>query len=91
MMRQLTIRGFDEELERQLRSLARERGLSLNRAALLLLRRGAGLDREGAAAHPAQAVGSALDRFVGSWSKEQESELLEALEPLEQIDPELWR
>lgn len=87
-MSQMTIRGFDERLERYLRRLARERGISLNRAALLVLERGAGLapERSGAS-----GVGSALDRFVGCWSSEQEAELLQAMEPFEQIDPELWR
>jgi len=43
-MKQLTVRGFDRGLERRLRELARERRVSLNRAALILLREGAGLD-----------------------------------------------
>ena len=42
-MKQLTIRGFDEDLDRAIRQLARRDGISLNRAALKLLRRGAGL------------------------------------------------
>ena len=50
-MRQLTIRGFDDRLERALCALARERGISLNRAALLLMRQGAGLGSEGGAAN----------------------------------------
>ena len=87
-MQQLTLRGFDPGLERCLRELARERQISLNRAALLLMRRGAGLAAPGGAAG---AVGSALDSFVGVWSKEQESELLEAIGPLDQIDEDLWR
>ena len=41
-MKQLTIRGFDEDLERAIRQLARRDGISLNRAALKLLRRGRG-------------------------------------------------
>lgn len=87
-MQQLTLRGFDPRLERCLRELARERQISLNRAALLLMRRGAGL------AGPvgiAGTVGTALDSFVGVWSREQESELLEAIGPLDQIDEDLWR
>ena len=42
-MNQLTVRGFDKGLERRLRQVARDRGVSLNRAALILLREGAGL------------------------------------------------
>lgn len=86
-MKQLTIRGFDEQLERCLRQLAKERRISLNRAALALMRRGAGLsDRREAT----DTVGSTLDTFIGVWSEEDEAELLRALEPLERIDPELW-
>lgn len=87
-MKQLTLRGFDPALEHRLRELAEELQISLNRAALLLMRRGAGLveSRE-----PERAIGGALDSFIGVWSREQEQELLAAVEPLEQIDPELWR
>ena len=86
-MKQLTIRGFDEWLERCLRELARERRISLNRAALELMRRGAGRpDRFDST----DRVGASLDRFIGVWSDEDEAELREALEPLEQVDPELW-
>lgn len=87
-MKQLTLRGFDARLERCLRELARDRQISLNRAALLLLRRGAGLDRE---AGSGREVGDALESFVGVWSRDQEAELLEAVEPFQQIDAELWR
>ena len=37
-MKQLTIRGFDDELIRRIRAVAREEGLSLNQAVLRLLR-----------------------------------------------------
>lgn len=87
-MKQLTLRGFDPALERQLRELASELQISLNRAALLLMRRGAGL---AGPRRPAREVGGALDSFIGVWSGEQEAELLEAIEPFEQIDSELWR
>ena len=89
-MKQLTLRGFDERLEERLREVARVRQISLNRAALYLMRRGAGL--EGAVREPAAGrVGGALDSFIGVWSAADEAELLAAIEPLEQIDPELWR
>ena len=41
-MKQLTVRGFDDELAEAIRQLARRDGTSLNQAALKLLRRGAG-------------------------------------------------
>jgi len=87
-MKQLTIRGFDAGLEARLERLARERGLSLNKAALLLMRRGAGLTEEGA---ELQTVGSSLDEFIGSWDPEREREVLQAVEAFERIDEDLWR
>jgi plasmid stability protein len=86
-MNQLTIRGFDEQLEKRLRELAAKHQISLNRAALTLMRRGAGLtERRGSPGR----VGSDLDSFIGVWSEKDESELQRAVEPFEKIDPELW-
>ena len=42
-MNQLTVKGFDDELDAIMRRLARQEGISLNQAALKLLREGAGL------------------------------------------------
>lgn len=36
-------------------------------------------------------VGHALDRFIGTWSAEQEAELLAAIEVFEQVDESFWR
>jgi hypothetical protein len=87
-MHQLTIRGFGPELEERLRDLARERRISLNKAALLLMRRGAGL--EAANDRPGR-IGSALDDFVGTWTEDEARSFLESIEVFEQIDEELWR
>lgn len=64
-MTQLTLRGFDPELEKRLKEFARRGGTSLNKAALQLMRRGAGLE---AATHARPAVGKALARFAGRMS-----------------------
>ena len=42
-MNQLTVRGFDDELSAIMRRLAKQEGISLNQAALRLLRKGAGI------------------------------------------------
>ncbi len=86
-MNQLTVRGFDRELERRLRQIARDRGVSLNRAALLLLRRGAGLEPP----HPGHTVvGDSLDEFLGVWSPEEEQDFLKSIEIFERIDESPW-
>ena len=86
-MNQLSIRGFDKELVRRIRALAREEGISLNRAAIQIMRRGAGLvDSESAA-----KIGDALDEFIGSWSAADERAVLESIATVEQVDADLWR
>ena len=92
-MRQLTLRGFDPPLERALRSLASEQSISLNRAALLLLRRGAGLPDPGPELQgdDTRRIGPSLDAFIGVWSIEDERELLDAVGDLDSLDEDLWR
>ena len=87
-MEQLTLRGLDKELERRLREVAKARGVSLNRAALILLREGAGLGAAGPRAH---VVGGSLDHLIGSWSQEDEREFLKAISVFEEIETALWR
>ena len=87
-MNQLTIRGLEPALERHLRGVARQRGCSLNKAALHLMRRGAGLrcPEDGP-----EAVGDALDSFIGSWTPEQAAEIESAVAELRTIDEAFWQ
>lgn len=87
-MDQLTVRGFDKALERRLREVAKARGVSLNQAALILLREGAGL---GTPARAARTVGDSLDHLIGSWSEREEHEFLRAISSLEDVETALWR
>lgn len=85
-MDQLTIRGFDDELADYIRDLARREGISLNRAVLRLVRRGANLDDP-----DADVVGSSLDHFVGTWTAEEADAFDRALADFSRIDEELWK
>ena len=87
-MNQLTVRGFDDELSDRLRGLARREGISLNQAALRLLRKGAGLTDGGGGRGK---VGTSLDDFFGSWTAEEADEFNKALEAFEVVDEEMWR
>jgi hypothetical protein len=87
-MRQLTIRGFDPELSRRVRDLARREGISLNKAALRLLRRGAGIEAESV---PANVIGDSLDRFIGTMTAAEEKALLDSIRSCEEIDAEMWK
>lgn len=86
-MTQLTVRGFDPELERALRNLARRKGISLNRAALELMRRGSGL---AAGSRTEECVGSSLDHLVGTWGDDEAEQILRVIESCSQIDEDLW-
>ena len=87
-MNQITVRGFDEELSASLRRLATREGISLNQAALRLLRRGAGL---GEGSGQANTVGDSFDQLIGSWTRADADEMDAALEEFENIDEAAWR
>lgn len=87
-MDQLSLRGFDKVLERELRDLARRERVSLNKAALLLMRRGARLSDSG---ESATAVGDALDHFMGRWTEAEEKRVLASIAACEAVDETLWK
>lgn len=47
--------------------------------------------REQEAQNSPKLVGRALDRFIGTWSAEQEAEVLKAVEIFEQVDESFWQ
>jgi len=87
-MTQLTIRFRDVDLERRVREEAQRRDTSLNKAALALMRIGAGMSGPG---ERPLTIGNALDRFFGSWSAEEERTVLEAVAELDRADDPFWR
>lgn len=66
--------------------MATAEGLSLNQAALKMLRQGAGLPRA-----RRRRIGNALDRFIGTLSDEEAEEFKQAIAPVEQIDESFWQ
>ena len=87
-MNRLTVRGFDDELSASVRRLAKREGISLNQAALRLLRKGAGLaDDKG---NPNE-IGSSLDDLFGIWSFEEAEAFNAALDVFEIVDETAWK
>ena len=87
-MKQLTVRGFNEELAESIRRLAKRDETSLNQAALKLLRKGADLaDGKG---NP-RAIGSSLDDLFGTWSREEADSFDLALNIFEVVDESAWK
>ena len=87
-MKQLTVRGFDDELAETIRQVAELDGISLNKAALKLLRKGAGLSENGG---QADTVGSSLDHLIGTWSRDEADQFDASLEEFEKIDESIWK
>lgn len=85
-MTQLTLRGFDPELEQRLRELAERDQLSLNKAALKLMRRGAGLEAMPGNHRP---IGNRLQRFSGRMSAAETRRIDEAVEQARSQDADL--
>ena len=88
-LNQLSIRGFDARIDKAIRVLARTKNISRNKAALILLQRGAGLEPDAPA--DAVVIGNSLDHFFGVWSPDQSQEFDNAVAPFEQVDAEMWR
>lgn len=86
-MHQITVRGFDDDLNSSLRRLAKREGISLNQAALRLLRKGAGLSDSTA---KVDTVGTSLDHLIGTWTQAEADEMDAALEDFETIDETAW-
>ncbi|MCE2434163.1 MAG: hypothetical protein J4F29_14785 [Candidatus Latescibacteria bacterium] len=87
-MNQLTISGFDEELTDKIQHVANQEGISLNQAALKLMRFGAGL---GQTKNASDTVGTSLDHLIGTWTREEADELNNALKDFDQIDEYMWK
>jgi hypothetical protein len=83
---QLTLRGLDPRLRREISELARRERISLNKAAVRLLERGAGIGRTDAS----DRIGSSLDHLIGTWSDAEATAFLDSIKSCEQIDAELW-
>lgn len=86
-MDQLTVKGFDDDLDAAVRRLAQQEGVSLNQAVLRLMRKGAGLDR---GAERTDAIGSSLDHLIGSWTAAEADEMDRALADFDTIDEAAW-
>lgn len=87
-MRQMTIRGLDVELEQSIKMLAHREGISLNKAALRLLRAGAGLGESTAGA---QRIGTRLDKYVGTMTEGEAQELMASIADCQRMDEDMWQ
>ena len=86
-MKNISVRGLDDETVSRLKAEAVRRGMSVNALAVRLLRTGVGLRPEG----PRIPKHHDLDRLAGTWSEEEYREFIESQRDFSAIDEELWR
>jgi hypothetical protein len=83
---QITIRGLSPELEQRIQKLASQEKISLNKAALKLLAKGAGLTED-----MQTVIGPDLDHLFGTWQEADAKKFLESIKSCEQLDEGFWR
>ena len=85
-LRQGCLQPAVPELEAGIQQLAAEEKISLNKAALKLLAKGAGLTEE-----KQTVIGTDLDHLFGTWQASEAETFLESIKSCEQIDEAFWR
>jgi predicted transcriptional regulator len=85
-MSQITLRGMDDEVEKRIRRLAKQKGKSLNRVILDMIYQYTGLKKK-----REEPQGESLRKLAGGWSRKQATEFLESIKSCEQIDEAMWK
>ncbi|MFO7800857.1 MAG: hypothetical protein R6V55_01025 [Desulfovermiculus sp.] len=80
-MDQITIRGIDPEIEREIRRRAKESQKSINQVVKEIIHK---------QFRPPQPPASSLRHLSGEWTQEQAAEFEAAIKSCEQIDEEIW-
>lgn len=81
-MQQITIRGIDPKIEREIRRCAKESHKSINQVVKEILHK---------QFRPPQPRASSLKQLSGGWTEEQAAEFESAISSCEQIDEEMWK
>lgn len=84
-MAQITLRGMDPKIEREVRRMAKKGGKSLNRIILDMIYRNTGLNKKNK-----KPPADSLRKLAGGWSEKEASEFLKSIKSCEQIDEEMW-
>lgn len=88
MKKQYTIRGIDKDLDRAVRETAAKYEISVNKAVVGLLKKGAGLETPGSTKGPPYHD---MDDLAGSLSREEAAKMLKAIKDMRRIEPDLWK
>ena len=84
-MAQITLRGMDPDIEREIRRMAKKRGKSLNRVILDMI-----CEHTGVTKKDKKPLADSLKKLAGGWSEKDAAQFLESIKSCEQIDEEMW-
>lgn len=88
-MRQITLRGIPEEITSIVKEEAKNKGVSLNKAFISLLRKG--VERQRRRARPGKSGGkSEFSQFLGLWKEEDAEAFDRSLREQRTVDAEIW-
>lgn len=82
----ITVRNLPPKVAKAIREKARKERLSINKTVVKLLEEATGLSRDGK-----RPLYHDLDRFAGTWSKEEYDEFMESLKEQRKIEPDMWK
>lgn len=85
-MNAITVRKLPPAVAKAVKEKARREKLSLNKAIVRLLEEATGADNG-----KKKVVHHDLDRFFGTWTKQEADAFDEALREQRQIEPEMWK
>jgi hypothetical protein len=86
LMKQFTVRGIPEDVQRRIMKESKEKGVSLNKAIISLLEKEAGT----AKGHAKKPSHHDLDHLFGVWKKGEWDEFEKNLELQREVDKDLW-
>ena len=82
-MNQIILRQIPDEVDQAVRRVAKQKSLSLNKAAISLLKKSVGLENSGNKKRD-------LSKLAGTWSKKQAQDFDQHLKIFDKIDREVW-
>ncbi len=87
-MKQLTVRGVNDDLHTALKREAERRGTSMNRVVLALLREAMGVSNGNGRY---QTIFDDLDHLAGTWSTKEAEAVEQEINNQRTIDEQLWQ
>jgi len=81
-MQQITVRGLDPEVEKEIRKMARQSRKSINQVIKEIINK---------EFKPQMRPAASLKQLSGGWSQEEAAEFENAIQTCEQIDEEMWK